>query len=191
MNCAAPVAASRSTNAPGSRAANFRSKGSSTRTSSPAAAHSSRLRESVVIRGGAYSGARTFAGCGSKVSAAAGPDSSLPVARAASKRPRCPRWTPSKLPMARAPRVSLPAQDARPPWMRIRAPDMGQRPRGVNVRRIVFLAAAAAIAAPPALAADVRVDGSYRLRLNLNSNYLLDPSTTLGQTAWAEHRLRL
>ena len=43
----------------------------------------------------------------------------------------------------------------------------------------------------PAAAAEVRVDGSYRLRYNLESNYLLDESTRLGQERWMEHRLRL
>jgi hypothetical protein len=75
--------------------------------------------------------------------------------------------------------------------MRIRPPDMGQRPRGVNVRRIASLAAVAIAAAGPAFAADVRVDGSYRMRLDFNSDYLLDPSTRLGQKTYAEHRLRL
>jgi len=59
------------------------------------------------------------------------------------------------------------------------------------VRRLASLAAAALAAAGPAFAAEVRVDGSYRMRLDLNSNYLLDPSTRIGQTAYAEHRLRL
>ena len=59
------------------------------------------------------------------------------------------------------------------------------------MRRLASLAAVAITAAGPAFAADVRVDGSYRMRLDLNSNYLLDPSTRLGQTAYAEHRLRL
>ncbi|MFL5438643.1 MAG: hypothetical protein ACJ79W_05745 [Myxococcales bacterium] len=59
------------------------------------------------------------------------------------------------------------------------------------MRRVVVLAAVAAFAAGPALAADVRVDGSYRFRVNLNSNYLLDPTTPLGQKTWIEHRLRL
>src|SRR3954471_16709934 len=188
---AAPVLSKRSRKALGSSAAKARSNDSSTRTSKPAAAHSSRLRERVVMRGGAYSGASSFAGCGSKGSAAAGPPDSCAAARAASNNPRCPRWTPSKFPMARAPRVSLPTQEARPPWMRIRPPDMGQRPRGVNVRRFASLAAAAFAAAGPASAAEVRVDGSYRMRLDLNSNYLLDPSTRIGQTVYAEHRLRL
>ena len=59
------------------------------------------------------------------------------------------------------------------------------------MRRLASLAAAALAAAGPAFAAEVRVDGSYRMRLDLNSNYLLDPSTRIGQTAYAEHRLRL
>src|SRR3954469_17274791 len=188
---AAPVLSRRSRKALGSSAAKARSNDSSTRTSKPAAAHSSRLRERVVMRGGAYSGARSFAGCGSKVSAAAGPPCSRAAAREASNRPRCPRWTPSKFPMATAPRVSLPTQDRSPPWMRIRPPDMGQRPRGVNVRILLVVFALVAFAASPALAADVRVDGSYRMPLTLNSDYLLDPTTRLGQTIYGEHRLRL
>jgi len=44
----------------------------------------------------------------------------------------------------------------------------------------------------PAAAADIRVDGSYRLRFNGESNYLLDGSgTRLGQERWMEHRLRI
>src|SRR3954466_12389973 len=58
-------------------------------------------------------------------------------------------------------------------------------------RSVAVLAAIAAFAAGPALAADVRVDGPYRFRVNLNSNYLLDPTTPLGQKIWIEHRLRL
>ena len=46
-------------------------------------------------------------------------------------------------------------------------------------------------AALPAAAADIRVDGSYRLRFNAESNYLLDPTTRLGQEHWLEHRLRI
>jgi hypothetical protein len=54
-------------------------------------------------------------------------------------------------------------------------------------RLIVFLAAAL-----PAAAADVRVDGSYRLRFNTESNYLLDDTgLRLGQKEWLEHRLRI
>jgi hypothetical protein len=40
-------------------------------------------------------------------------------------------------------------------------------------------------------AAEIRFDGNYELRFNANTNYLLDPSQRLDQTAWAEHRLRL
>jgi hypothetical protein len=44
----------------------------------------------------------------------------------------------------------------------------------------------------PAAATDIRVDGSYRLRFNGETNYLLDGSgTRLGQERWLEHRLRL
>lgn len=50
---------------------------------------------------------------------------------------------------------------------------------------------ALALASSSATAAEVRFDGAYQLRVNLNSNYLLDPDQRLGQTAWAEHRLRL
>jgi hypothetical protein len=53
--------------------------------------------------------------------------------------------------------------------------------------RLLFL-----LCAMPAAAADIRVDGSYRLRFNGESNYLLDGSgTRLGQERWMEHRLRL
>jgi hypothetical protein len=48
------------------------------------------------------------------------------------------------------------------------------------------------LGALPAAAADIRVDGSYRLRFNGESDYLLDGSgTRLGQEHWMEHRLRL
>jgi hypothetical protein len=48
------------------------------------------------------------------------------------------------------------------------------------------------LGALPAAAAEVRVDGSYRLRFNGESDYLLDGSgTRLGQERWIEHRLRL
>ncbi len=48
------------------------------------------------------------------------------------------------------------------------------------------------LGALPAAAADIRVDGSYRLRFAGESNYLLDGSgTRLGQQEWMEHRLRL
>ena len=44
----------------------------------------------------------------------------------------------------------------------------------------------------PAAAAEVRVDGSYRLRLAGETNYLLDDTGfRLGQRQWMEHRLRL
>jgi hypothetical protein len=56
------------------------------------------------------------------------------------------------------------------------------------VRHLVLLLTAAL----PAAAADVRVDGSYRLRFNAESNYLLDGAgTKLGQEHWMEHRLRI
>ena len=42
-----------------------------------------------------------------------------------------------------------------------------------------------------ARAAEVRFDGSYRLRYASNTNLLLDESDRLGQTNWFEHRLRL
>jgi len=43
-----------------------------------------------------------------------------------------------------------------------------------------------------ARAAEVRFDGAYQLRLAFNSNLTLDDAATrLGQTGWAEHRLRL
>jgi hypothetical protein len=48
------------------------------------------------------------------------------------------------------------------------------------------------LVALPAAAADVRVDGSYRLRFNTESNYLLDGvGFRLGQEEWVEHRLRI
>ncbi len=47
------------------------------------------------------------------------------------------------------------------------------------------------LATSAAGAVEVRFDGAYQLRMNLNTNYLLDPSDRLNQTAWAEHRLRL
>ena len=48
------------------------------------------------------------------------------------------------------------------------------------------------VLALPAVAAEVRVDGSYRLRFAGESNYLLDDSGfRLGQRRWMEHRLRL
>jgi hypothetical protein len=56
-----------------------------------------------------------------------------------------------------------------------------------SVKHLLLLLAAAL----PAAAADIRVDGSYRLRLNTESNYLLDPTTRLGQQQWVEHRLRI
>jgi hypothetical protein len=44
----------------------------------------------------------------------------------------------------------------------------------------------------PAAGADVRFDGSYRLRFNTDTNLALDESQfALGQSKWAEHRLRL
>ena len=53
------------------------------------------------------------------------------------------------------------------------------------------LAALALLAAASASAAEIRFDGAYDLRYNVNSNYLLDADNRLGQTGWAEHRLRL
>jgi hypothetical protein len=77
--------------------------------------------------------------------------------------------------------------------MRIGAPDMGGRPKCQSealvkhLLRLVFL-----LGALPAAAADIRVDGYYRIRFNGESNYLLDGSgTRLGQERWMEHRLRL
>jgi hypothetical protein len=44
----------------------------------------------------------------------------------------------------------------------------------------------------PAAAAEVRFDGSYRLRFNTDTNLTLDDSAfTIGQSKWVEHRLRL
>ncbi len=57
------------------------------------------------------------------------------------------------------------------------------------LRRIALLLL---LSATPALTAEVRVDGSYRLRLVSNTNEILDDTgTALGQSHWAEHRLRL
>src|SRR5205085_11922050 len=69
------------------------------------------------------------------------------------------------------------------------APPPRARPRS-EARGLGPLAAALLLSLP-AGAAEIRFDGAYQLRLNLNSNYLLDPGQRLGQTAWAEHRLRL
>ena len=44
----------------------------------------------------------------------------------------------------------------------------------------------------PASAAEVRIDGSYRMRLNADTNLTLDEQGfASGQKTWAEHRLRL
>lgn len=76
-------------------------------------------------------------------------------------------------------------------------PDMGERHRcqtGVpRVRRtsLSFLAALLC-SAGIARAAEVRVDGSYRLRLAFDTDLALDDQGgRLGQRRWAEHRLRL
>ena len=51
---------------------------------------------------------------------------------------------------------------------------------------------AALLIALPASAAEVRFDGSYRLRVNADTNLLLDEQGfASAQKAWAEHRLRL
>src|SRR5258708_33573791 len=48
------------------------------------------------------------------------------------------------------------------------------------------------LSALPAAAAEVRFDGSYRLRFNSDSNLLLDDQSFASQQQqWAEHRLRL
>src|SRR5207244_3001506 len=55
--------------------------------------------------------------------------------------------------------------------------------------KLVLLCLALAL---PAAAADVRFDGSYRLRINTDTNLALDESQfALGQSKWVEHRLRL
>lgn len=60
-----------------------------------------------------------------------------------------------------------------------------------NDRPMKLLAGLLALALPAA-AADVRFDGSYRLRFNTDTNLLLDDSQfALGQSKWIEHRLRL
>ena len=67
-----------------------------------------------------------------------------------------------------------------------------KRTLAVGLRPRLFLAIAASLAATQARATDVRVDGSYRLRVAGNTNLLLDDSGfLLGQSAWVEHRLRL
>src|SRR3954471_22542201 len=177
-----PVASSISTKRAGGVAANRASKGCSTRSPTPHPAISSRLRGNSQIKGGAYSGASRRAGCGSKVSAHTGP---LASSEAAAKSAWCPRWTPSKLPMATAPEVKLWTDAARPLWMRIRALD-----RGVAMpRQTALLVLCVAL---PAAAADVRFDGSYRLRFNGDTNLSLDESGyPSGQRQWFEHRLRL
>jgi hypothetical protein len=77
--------------------------------------------------------------------------------------------------------------------MRIRPPDKGgcppsQTEAALLLRTIALLV----LLATPALATDVRVDGSYRLRLASNTNEVLDDTgTTIGQSHWLEHRLRL
>ena len=63
----------------------------------------------------------------------------------------------------------------------------------MKLARIALAAVAAvALAALPAAAADVRFDGSYRLRFNDDTNLLLDDQNfASAQKTWAEHRLRL
>lgn len=82
--------------------------------------------------------------------------------------------------------------------MRIRAPDKGGRPscqRSTDLpehRAKAFAFAAALSMASAALAQDVRVDGSYRLRVAGDTNLVLDDAgTRLNQQHWIEHRLRL
>ena len=62
----------------------------------------------------------------------------------------------------------------------------GDAPRG-GVAPVLVL-----VLALPASAAEVRFDGSYRLRVNTDTNLALDDSAfSLGQSKWVEHRLRL
>ena len=57
---------------------------------------------------------------------------------------------------------------------------------------LLLAALASALAATGAVAADVRVDGSYRLRFAAETNLLLDDGGfPTGQSRWVEHRLRL
>jgi hypothetical protein len=57
----------------------------------------------------------------------------------------------------------------------------------------LYLSFIAALAVPCSAAAawTWKVPGAYRLRLNSQSDIPLDEHTTLGQTQWAEHRLRI
>ena len=66
-------------------------------------------------------------------------------------------------------------------------------PRIFLVRMVVFLilCALVLVCAGSARAASVRVDGSYRMRLDFNSDYQLDSTSHIGQTIYAVHRLRL
>src|SRR5687768_2654165 len=68
----------------------------------PAAASSSSLSRSRLSRAGAASGAKNSRGCGSKVSTQEVKSSSAALAVTRSMSARCPRWTPSKLPIVSA-----------------------------------------------------------------------------------------
>src|SRR5260370_746547 len=87
--------------------------------------------------------------------------------------------------MATAPRVSRLTDASRLLWMRIRRTDRGE----AMLRQTL---AAVCLFVLPAAAAEVRFDGSYRLRFNGDTNLALDETGFLsGQRHWLEHRLRL
>src|SRR5256885_13656097 len=63
------------------------------------------------------------------------------------------------------------------------------KPRILRVSAVHFCLFLVAL---PAAAADVRFDGSYRLRFNSDTDLSLDDKGYLsGQKQWVEHRLRL
>src|SRR5258708_16226719 len=189
-----PVAISCSTNCMGGVAMKAASKSCSTRSSTPQAARSSRLRGNSQMSGGAYCGASSRAGCGPKVSALTGPRASR---RAAAKSAWWPRCTPSKFPIAMAPPVSRLTDAERPWWMRIGRTDRGDPMRRQTRMPVLRVLRACALSSCLFLsrgphAAEVRFDGSYRLRFNTDTNLLLDDQGfASGQKSWAEHRLRL
>ena len=76
------------------------SKVITTAPSSPVPASSRSLLASSERRNCGLFGLKKLRGCGSKVTAKAGLPWARPIRKAASITARCPRWTPSKLPMA-------------------------------------------------------------------------------------------
>src|SRR5260370_26923313 len=87
--------------------------------------------------------------------------------------------------MATAPRVSRLTDASRLLWMRIRRTDRGE----AMLRQAL---AAVCLFVLPGAAAEVRFDGSYRLRFNGDTNLALEETGFLsGQRHWLEHRLRL